>query len=76
MDACKVYRLGTVKVEYSATMEMESLAYENAIPVDVGPPPLRGDVWLLGRRYSLPRGAYTHKWALLRHLLLHTVGVW
>ena len=36
---------------------MESLAYENAIPMEVGPPPLRGEVWILGRRYNLPGGA-------------------
>ena len=39
---------------------MESLAYENATPMDVGPPPLRGDVWILGRRYTLPRGTFRH----------------
>ena len=39
---------------------MESLAYENATPMDVGPPPLRGDVWILGRRYTLPRGMFRH----------------
>ena len=58
MDACKVYRLGTVKVEHSMTME--SLSYENATPLDVAPPPLHGDVWILGRRYSLPKGIYIY----------------
>ena len=57
MDACKLYRLGTVRLD-SKEGSMESLAYENATPVDVGPPPLRGDVCILGRRYSLPGGAF------------------
>ena len=55
MDACKHYRLATVRLD-SREETMESLAYENATPMDVGPPPLRGDVCILGRRYSLPKG--------------------
>ena len=58
MDACRLYRLGTVRIESKGTME--SLAYENATPMDVGPPPLRGDVCVLGQRYSLPRGEFRH----------------
>lgn len=56
MDACKVYRLGSVKADYTASMAMDTLSYENATPLDVSPPPLRGDVWILGRKYSLPKG--------------------
>lgn len=56
MDACKIYRLGSVKVDYTASMAMDALSYENATPLDVGPPPLRGEVWILGRKYDLPRG--------------------
>ena len=66
MDACRVYRLGTVKIENRVAME--SLAYENATPLEVGPPPLRGDVWVLGQKYSLPTGT-------LRHLLPLTSAV-
>ena len=51
-----MYRLSTVI--YSTPME--SLSYENATPMDVGPPPLRGEVCILGRKYSLPKGTYTH----------------
>ena len=52
-----MYRLATVKK--SSGVVMESLAYENATPLNVDPPPLRGDVWILGHRYSLPRGRVT-----------------
>ena len=39
---------------------METLAYENATPNDLGPPPMRGDVWILGCKYQLPRGTCVH----------------
>ena len=51
--------------DYSTAME--SLAYENATPLDVAPPPLRGDVWLLGLKYSLPKGTHTLYFIILRH---------
>ena len=42
-------------LEYSAVVD--ALVYENmAVPDDAGPPPLQGEVWMLGRRYSLPGG--------------------
>lgn len=59
-------RQPTMALEYSAAMD--ALVYENVVVSDdAGPPPLQGEVWILGRRYSLPRG--TAVW-----LLVHVAG--